>query len=85
MDGKVYLTADEAVEILKAHGADWVSAQAFRVQAHNEPKMLGFPVCVVGTRVLIPTKPFYSFWGIEETNYEEEHIWKKSISSGRMF
>lgn len=38
-----------------------VNAQAIRNQAHKNPKALGFPVVVVGSRVLIPRKPFINF------------------------
>lgn len=32
--------------------------QALRLQAHKDPLCLGFPVTVLGSRVLIPKKPF---------------------------
>jgi hypothetical protein len=43
-----------------------VNPQSIREQAHRDPKKLGFPVSVVGTRVLIPKEPFYKFIGLEE-------------------
>ena len=43
-----------------------VHPQSIREQAHRDPKKLGFPVSVVGTRVLIPKEPFYKFIGLEE-------------------
>lgn len=34
---------------------------SIRVTAHQRPELLGFPVCIVGTRVKIPRKPFINF------------------------
>ena len=42
-----------------------VNPQSIRAQAHKDPKKLGFPVSVIGTRVLIPKEPFYRFIGIK--------------------
>lgn len=64
---KVFITAAEAEQILREHGDRSITANAIRAQAHKNPAMLGFPVCVVGTRVIIPVKSFYSFFGIEES------------------
>ena len=35
--------------------------QALREQAHKDPPSLGFPVTILGPRVLIPKKPFISY------------------------
>lgn len=34
-----------------------------RRAAHDAPELLGFPVSVMGTRTLIPRKPFLEFIG----------------------
>lgn len=52
----LYITAEDAGQIL-----GW-APQAIRLQAQNDPKKLGFPVSVVGTRVRIPRIPFIEFW-----------------------
>ncbi len=51
---------EDAARLLGVH------PQSIREQAHRDPKKLGFPVSVVGTRVLIPKEPFYKFIGLEE-------------------
>lgn len=35
--------------------------QSIRVQAHEDPRKLGFPVVVIGTRVLIPREGFLAY------------------------
>ena len=35
--------------------------QALRLQARKDPPSLGFPVTILGPRVLIPKKPFISY------------------------
>lgn len=50
-----------------------VNPQSIREQAHNDPKKLGFPVSVIGTRVLIPKEPFFKFLGLEEKNDDDRH------------
>lgn len=35
--------------------------QLIRLQAKQRPELLGFPVCVVGSRVKIPRLPFIRF------------------------
>lgn len=37
--------------------------QFIREAAKRNPALLGFPVCVVGTRTKIPRKPFLDFIG----------------------
>lgn len=54
---KVLLLASDICDIL---GCD---AHAIRVAANKRPDLLGFPVCIVGTRVKIPRKPFLAFIG----------------------
>ena len=56
-----FLIASEAAKILGC------SPQLLRDTAHNNPSGLGFPVVVVGKRVLIPKLPFYKYLGLEET------------------
>lgn len=58
MNADVFMTAVEVAHILGVH------PQALRNQAHTNPSALGFPVIVVGSRVLVPRKPFVNF--IEE-------------------
>lgn len=53
------ISLDDAARLLGVH------PQSIRGQAHIDPKMLGFPVSVIGTRVLIPKEPFYRFLGLE--------------------
>lgn len=37
-----------------------------RRAAHDRPELIGFPVCVIGTRTRIPRKPFLQFIGENE-------------------
>ena len=37
--------------------------QWIRRAAHDSPELIGFPVCVIGTRTRIPRKPFLRFIG----------------------
>ena len=39
-----------------------VDPHSVRVAAMLAPERLGFPVCVVGSRLKIPKKPFIEFW-----------------------
>ena len=43
-----------------------VDPQSIRLQAQRDPKKLGFPVVVIGTRTMIPKIAFYDFFKIEE-------------------
>ena len=36
---------------------------AIRCQAKEDPSKLGFPVCVIGSRVKIPRRAFLAFFG----------------------
>ena len=37
------------------------SAHGVRSWARQRPEQLGFPVCIIGTRVRIPKRPFIQF------------------------
>ena len=51
-------------EIAEVLGAD---PQAIRTMARKRPDLLGFPVCVVGTRTKIPRQAFLNWFdGIDE-------------------
>ncbi len=52
---KEYITPKIAASII---GCD---PQGIRIAAHTEPESLGFPVCVMQTRVRIPRRPFIDF------------------------
>ena len=53
----VFLTPADVAPVI---GCDpnWI-----RRAAHDAPELLGFPVCVIGTRTRIPRKPFLAFIG----------------------
>lgn len=48
-----------------------VNPQSIREQAHIDQSKLGFPVSVIGTRVLIPKEPFYKFIGLEAKSHDD--------------
>ena len=50
-----YLLPREVAEVM---GCD---AQDVRVAARQRPDLLGFPVCVIGSRIKIPKRPFIQF------------------------
>ena len=50
-----YLTPDEVATVLCCR------PHAIRVTAHQQPELLGFPVCVLGSRVKIPRRAFLRF------------------------
>ena len=52
---KTMLTPADVAEVLCC------DAQTVRVAARLKPELLGFPVCVIGHRVKVPTKPFIEF------------------------
>ena len=60
---RLFLVPSEAAAII---GCD---PNKIRVTAHQRPELLGFPVCVVGSRVKIPRIPFIQF--IEGRNNNE--------------
>ena len=53
-----FLTPAQVAEILNC------SAHGVRVWARQKPEQLGFPVCIVGSRVKIPKRPFLRFMGV---------------------
>lgn len=61
------------LEDLRKVDRDWLLARevapilgtdphSVRVAARLAPERLGFPVCIIGSRVRIPKKPFIEFW-----------------------
>ena len=60
---KAFLTPAEIAPIIGCN-PNWI-----RKAAHDAPELVGFPVCVIGTRTRIPRKPFLAFLG--ETPEEE--------------
>jgi len=57
---QIVLTPKEAAAVLGCN------PESIRGQAREDPQMLGFPVCVMGTRVLIPRLSFLKWLGYEE-------------------
>ena len=55
-----FLTPAQVAEILNC------SAHGVRVWARQRPDGLGFPVCIIGTRVKIPKRPFLRFMGVPD-------------------
>lgn len=54
---KTLLLAKDVAPVL---GCD---PHSIRIQAHEYPEGLGFPVVVIGNRTLIPRKPFLAYLG----------------------
>ena len=52
---KEVLTCQDVAEVLKCNPA------TLHMQAMEQPRRLGFPVIVMGTRVKIPRKPFLDY------------------------
>lgn len=52
----LYVEAVDVAPVLK------LNPQSIRDAAHTHPEMLGFPVCVVGNKTMIPRVPFIRFW-----------------------
>ena len=50
-----FLTPAQVAEILGCN------PQGIRVWARQRPEGLGFPVCLVGSRIKIPKRPFIQF------------------------
>lgn len=50
-----FLTVEQVAQVLGS------GAQFLRVQAHDDPNALGFPVCVQGSRIKVPREGFL-FW-----------------------
>lgn len=61
---KVMLLAKDVAPVL---GCD---PHSIRIQAHEYPESLGFPVVVIGNRTLIPRKPFLAYLGEGEEEKE---------------
>ena len=57
---KAMLLATDVAPVLRCN------PHLIRVQAHEFPEALGFPVVVIGHRTLIPRKPFLAYIGEEE-------------------
>lgn len=55
---ELFITPDDAAKVI---GCD---PNVIRIQAHDDPKKLGFPVCVVKSRTKIPRIPFLCFLGV---------------------
>ena len=56
---ELFITPDEAAPVLGVH------PHSIRLQAHDNPAMLGFSCTVIGTRTLIPRVPFLRFVGVD--------------------
>lgn len=65
MNHPLYYTPEEAEQLLRKYGARVPTAEAIRDQAKQCPQNLGFPVCVIGSRVYIPCRAFNAYWGID--------------------
>ena len=52
---------DEMLTPLQVGAYLHVNPQSIRAQAKEAPEMLGFPVIVIGSRVLIPRRAFIQF------------------------
>ena len=59
---KPYITPEIAARVI---GGD---AHAIRLQARRKPELLGFPVCVIGTRIKIPKQAFIAYWFGKDPN-----------------
>lgn len=55
---KAYLTATDISPVLNC------DPQCIRIQAQQNPEMLGFPVIVIGRRIRIPRLSFLRFMGV---------------------
>lgn len=75
--GEIFISKNVTLEELAACPDDWLRAdpvaaylrtdpRTLRKMAHESPALLGFPVTVLGKRVLIPKQPFLRFFGWEE-------------------
>lgn len=51
----LFITPAQAAGVLRC------DPHSIRVQAHTAPEALGFPVCVIGSRVRIPRIPFLRY------------------------
>ena len=55
-----FLTPAQVAEILNC------SAHGVRIWARQRPEQLGFPVCIIGSRIKIPRRPFLRFMGVSD-------------------
>lgn len=55
-----FLTPAQVADILNC------SAQGVRIWARQRPEQLGFPVCIIGSRIKIPRRPFLRFMGVSD-------------------
>ena len=55
-----FLTPAQVAEILNC------SAHGIRIWARQKPEQLGFPVCIIGSRIKIPRRPFLRFMGVSD-------------------
>lgn len=65
MTSEIAYTPEQAAELLRDLGIN-LAGNTIRLQAQDNPAMLGFPVSVASRRVLIPAKSFKAFWGIKD-------------------
>lgn len=68
MNHPLFYTPEEAEAALRNYGPRALTAEAIRYQAKEDPRKLGFPVSVIGTRVYIPRHTFNKFFGIGGEN-----------------
>lgn len=52
---RILVDAEDVAEVLG------VNPQSIRGQAHLDPRFLGFRVIVIGSRTMIPRKPFLEY------------------------
>lgn len=52
---RILVDAEDVAEVLG------VNPQSIRGQAHLDPRFLGFRVIVIGSRTMIPRKPFIEY------------------------
>lgn len=63
------ITADIAAKVIDCE------AQSIRDQAQHDPKMLGFPVCVMGRRVRIPRMLFINYLrGVSYSDIDDQTL-----------
>lgn len=54
---ELYLIAEDVAPLLRTN------PNTIRAQAKERPELLGFPVVVLGKRVIIPRRAFLEFFG----------------------
>ena len=60
---KTMLTPADVADVLKC------DPQSIRTMAKQKPNLLGFPVCVIGSRVRVPKMAFLKFIGVNDMDY----------------